>query len=297
MGEGCTPLLTVDLNEGPLYLKYEGQNPTGSHKDRMSALIVTRAIEKGYRGVAVASSGNAGLSFAAYCAYSGLDCIVISTRELNKNIQSYIKYYGARLILTETAMQRWEQLKQLTKEGFYPGSNYANPPIGTVHFGVQGYKCIAYEIVSQLQGSIPTKIIVPTSRGDLLAGIWQGFKEMEMNSLPKMIAVEPFARITAVLKGEAYTNSFAGKTVLKSIAGSTVTYQAVSAVRQSRGEAIVVSGEEALEAQRQLMKKGIFLEVSSASVVSAYQKLRRRRAIDKDDLVVAIGTSSGFIEI
>jgi threonine synthase len=302
MGEGSTPLLPVYYgNHLSFYLKYEGQNPSGSHKDRMSAQIVTRALDKGYKGVAVASSGNAGLSIAAYCAYAGLDCIVVSTRKLNQQVQKHLKNYGAKLILTETSMERWDILKKLTKEGFYPGSNYLNPPVGTIHFGVQGYKCIAYEMVEQLQGAVPSKIIVPTSRGDLLSGIWQGFKEirkvMKSISLPQMIVVEPFPRLTAVLKGKDYTNSFHGQTALKSIAGSTVTYQAVAAIKESRGNAVIVSSKEAFIAQQQLMKKGMFLEPSSASVVSGYEKLKQNGLIDENDLIVTIGTSSGFVEI
>jgi threonine synthase len=302
MGEGSTPLLPVDNgNHLSFYLKYEGQNPTGSHKDRMSAQIVTRALDKGYRGVAVASSGNAGLSIAAYCAYAGLDCIVVSTKKLNQHVQKLIKNYGAKLILTESSMERWKILKNLTEEGFYPGSNYLHPPVGTIHFGVQGYKRIAYEIVEQMKGTVPSKIIVPTSRGDLLWGVWEGFKELRKVKktipLPQMIAVEPFSRLTAVLEGEDYTKSFHGQTALTSIAGSTVTFQSVAAIKESRGNAVIVSSKEAFIAQQQMLKKGIFLEPSSATVVSGYEKLKQNGMIHENDVIVSIGTSSGFIEI
>ncbi|WP_309505725.1 pyridoxal-phosphate dependent enzyme [Thermaerobacillus caldiproteolyticus] len=137
--------------------------------------------------------------------------------------------------------------------------------------------------------------MVPTSRGDLLWGVWQGFREikkvMKSIPLPQMIAVEPFPRLTAVLKGEDYTNSFHGQTVLKSIAGSTVTYQAVAAIKESRGKAVIVSSKEAFIAQQHLMKKGIFLEPSSASVVSAYEKLKQYGMIREKDVIVTIGTS------
>jgi threonine synthase len=152
-----------------------------------------------------------------------------------------------------------------------------------------------------LQGAVPSKIIVPTSRGDLLWGVWQGFKEIKkvMKSIPppQMIAVEPFSRLTAVLKGEDCTNSFHGQTALKSIAGSTVTYQAVVAIKESRGNAVIVSSKEAFIAQQQLMKKGIFLEPSSASVISGYEKLKQNGMIHENDVIVTIGASSGFIEI
>jgi len=71
LGEGATPCLdAADLAQaegvGQLWLKCEGANPTGSHKDRMAAQLVSRAALSGATRVAAASSGNAGVSIAAY---------------------------------------------------------------------------------------------------------------------------------------------------------------------------------------------------------------------------------------
>lgn len=301
LGEGNTPLLPVFDEFPPFYLKYEGRNPSGSHKDRMSAMIVTRAAEKGYEGVAVATSGNAGLSLASYCAYFGLKCAVIATKDLNPQVRRFLEAFGAEIHLTDTPMERWEILKRKKEEGFYPGSNYSNPPVGTVHFGVQGYKAVAYEIVGQLKGTVPDKVLVPASRGDLLWGVWLGFKEMKQAdpslALPAMIACEPFARLSRVLDGEDYTRSFPGETALKSIDGTTVTYQAVKALRESNGFAVEISNEEAEAARKELAKRGILLELSSAASYGAYKKLRKDGAVGEKEVVVAIGTSSGFVEI
>ena len=81
LGEGGTPLLdfTPSVPVGRLLLKAEWMNPTGSHKDRASPLVLARAIEIGARGIACASSGNAGISVAAYAALVGLPCRVIVT--------------------------------------------------------------------------------------------------------------------------------------------------------------------------------------------------------------------------
>jgi len=302
LGEGNTPLISFHYdNHALLYMKNEGQNPTGSHKDRMSAQIVTRAVSEGFRGVAIASSGNAGISIAAYCAYAGIECTVISTKKLKSQVRKYLENYGAEIILTETPNDRWKVLRDLTEEGFYPGSNYLSPPVGTIYFGVQGYKSIAYEIFEQLKGKVPSKIFVPTSRGDLLWGVWQGFKELKkfhkLISLPQIIAVEPFQRLDLVHKGEDYTRLFPGQTELTSIAGSTVTYQAVAAIKESSGNVVVVSSKAAFIAQKYLANRGIFLEPSSASVFSGFMRLKQKGIIYENEIIVLIGTSSGFIEI
>ncbi len=76
-----------------------------------------------------------------------------------------------------------EHVHKLQKMDFIPASNYILPPVGSNFFGVQGYKNIAYEILHQLNGLVPTKVIIPVSRGDMLWGIWQGFKEMYKSKL------------------------------------------------------------------------------------------------------------------
>ncbi|EMA6342170.1 pyridoxal-phosphate dependent enzyme [Bacillus cytotoxicus] len=304
MSEGNTPLIPISIDKeefGKFHIKHEGQNPTGSHKDRMSALIVTRAIEIGAKGVVVASSGNAGISLAAYAAFGGIKCVVIASKNLNNRIQSLLKGYGANLVLTNTPEERWIKLKEYSDAGFYPASNYLTPPVGSNFIGVQGYKTIAYEILHQLQGKVPTKIIVPVSRGDLLWGIWQGFKEINLNKniikLPKMIAVEPFPRLTNVLNGVHYTEEFIGETRLKSLDGTTVTFQALKALQESNGLATVVTEEQAKQGQQFLLTKGIFLENSSATVIHAINQLKNQNLLKKEDIVIAMGTSSGFLEV
>src|SRR3546814_5383244 len=82
-------------------------------------------------------------------------------------------------------------------------------------------------------------VLVPTSRGDLIWGLFEGFRQLKAADLttavPRLFAVEPFARISAVLGGETVTGSFPGTTKLTSIGGSTVTYQAIEATRLSGG--------------------------------------------------------------
>lgn len=71
-------MLPVD-GQPNVWVKNEAANPTGSHKDRFSAFATAHARACGYRGVVIGSSGNAGLSMAAYAAAAGLRCTVAAS--------------------------------------------------------------------------------------------------------------------------------------------------------------------------------------------------------------------------
>ncbi|WP_077319048.1 pyridoxal-phosphate dependent enzyme [Virgibacillus proomii] len=166
--------------------------------------------------------------------------------------------------------------------------------------GVQAFKNIARECYTQLNNQIPAKVIVPTSRGDLIWGIYEGFKELKQSNLiddiPKMLAVEPFQRISKVLEGQPYTSIFDGTTELTSINGQTVTFQAIQAVKESNGTAIVVSDQEAQVAQKLASRRGIHLELSSAAAIAAAKKIDSSLNEEKGT-IMAIATSSNFLPV
>src|SRR5690606_11812139 len=115
-----------------------------------------------------------------------------------------IQNTGAEIIYKDDPMDRWEHMQRyVMRNEWYPATNFINPPVGSNPFGVQGLKILAYEIIEDFEQSLPDVIIIPSSRGDLLWGVWKGFNEAIENGLisdmPKLVAVEPFPRIKAVL--------------------------------------------------------------------------------------------------
>jgi len=304
LGEGATPLvelptLAQSLGIKRLWVKNEGQNPTGSHKDRMSALAVARAASLGRKTVVAASSGNAGASLAAYAAAAKMRCVIISTANISPVWERAIRMAGAELILTDTPKERWQIMRQrVEQEGWYPVTNYLNPPTGSNPFGVQGYKTVAYEIVEQCAGEMPTVVIIPTARGDLLWGIWQGFLETGHSKLPRLVAVEPCVRLSSVLVGEDYRQSFAGEPhAMSSIGGTTATYQSMVALRDSQGMAVEVSTTETEEAQQALARLGLYTELSAAAALSGLRTLLREGQIAASDRVILVITSHGYKEL
>jgi threonine synthase len=274
-GEGQTPLielpeLAAQIDVGRISLKLEGSNPTGSHKDRMSAQLLTRALHRRARTVVGASSGNGGLSIASYAAHAGLNAEIVATPDLSPPFRSAMEAHGTRIMIETDSLSRWSRVERRVRDGAFAVTNYALPAVGTNAFGIEGYKTIAGEIAAA--GAIPDLIVVPTARGDLLSGLALGFLELG-TQIPRLIAVEPFPRLARVVAGEDYRQLFDGTTRQFSIAGPTVTFQALNAIRISHGAAVVIDDEKATTASRQLRGFGLDAELSSAGSLAALSEL------------------------
>ena len=59
-----------------IYVKFEGSNPTGTQKDRISFAIAMDAMRRGFDTVTVATCGNYGAAVALAASMAGLKCII-----------------------------------------------------------------------------------------------------------------------------------------------------------------------------------------------------------------------------
>ncbi len=305
LGEGDTPVarlhrLAERLGLDAIDIKLEGSNPTGSHKDRMSSQFVARAVAKGAPVVAAASSGNAGASLAAYAAAAGLRCAIVTTPKMSPGWRRAIELSGAELHFIEDPLDRWRFIREKSSsEGWFSATNIRNPPTGSEPFGVEGYKTLAYELAENPQTAGADTILIPTARGDLLWGIYAGFKELLaekiLTRMPRLVAVEPFPRIELALAGADYRGNFAGKSPLLSINGTTVTYQAIAAVQRSDGTAVSVNSKDVIADQHYLAKAGHYLELSAVAALSGLRILQTRKSFSSRHAVL-IATSHGYKE-
>lgn len=304
LGEGGTPLLPLldiadSLGMDGVWLKAEGQNPTGSHKDRFSAQLVARAAMLGASRIIAASSGNAGVSLAAYAARAGLACTILTRAGIGGTWSRDIVELGAELMVVATGAERWLRVAEMVRAGQgYPATNYLTPPVGSNPFGLQGYKTVGHELAAELADSPPDAILVPTARGDLLWGIWEGLREAwdgkEVARWPIMVAVEPFVRTAKILDGNAdYRGAFPGTSDQSAIASQTVTWQTVHTLRASGGLAIDVNDSDAAAAQVELAHQGIPLERCSAAPLVALRKLRASGILPPNSRAVLLGSSDG----
>ncbi len=306
LGEGGTSLnrcirLSRDLGLRNLFVKNEGENPTGSFKDRGMTIGVTKALEMGMRKVACASTGNTSASLAAYAARAGIECIVLIPSgkvAFGKLTQAII--HGAKVIQIRGNFD--EALKIVRKICLsYPIYllNSLNP------FRLEGQKTTAFEIRDQLGGEIPDKIVVPVGNAGNISAIWKGFVELRelglIEDTPQMIGVQaegaaPIANSLGkgLSKVEFIDNPETVATAIR--IGSPVNWKkAVRAVKESNGLVEKVSDEEILEAQRILARsEGLFVEPASAASIAGLIKLVKRGLIEKDELVVCILTGHGL---
>ncbi|MGN9841421.1 threonine synthase [Nonomuraea sp. H19] len=297
LGEGGTPLVEFD----GIHVKDESRNPTWSHKDRLNRVTVSAAVAAGAPGVVVASSGNHGASAAAYAARAGLPAIVLTSAESPPAVQAFARAYGARVVSVPVET-RWPLLREVVDRlGYHPVSNQTVTHTGHP-FGPEGYKTIAYELFLQL-GKVPAAVFAPTGYAELLYGVWKGFTELRLLGLaastPQMFSCEtaaggPHARALATGVPAAIVEPRElGHSDAYSIAAPVGGHRGVRAVRESGGEAVLVTDEEMRRAQRDLARQGLWQELSGTAGLAGYRRLRR----DFDGPVVCIATSSGFKDV
>jgi len=309
MAEGGTPLvelprLAAAVGVHRLLLKDERRNPSGSFKDRFTTLAVSRAVAARATTVALSSSGNAATSAAAYAARAGLSCVVVASRRMSQGWRAALAALGARLIQTGTSAERYPVVARgVAEQGWYPLTNYLQPPIGSNWWGVEGYKTLAYEIAESLDWSCPDWVALPVSRGDGLLGLWRGFLELRdlglLPAVPRLLAAERFPSLSTALARELdYPQPVAGEEVARavSIGNRVATHAALHAVRGSGGTALACDDRELAGMVRRAGADGIFLELSSAAGLCGVATARAEGLIGPGEVVVAIGTATGLTD-
>jgi threonine synthase len=301
LGEGDTPCLDLprlarELGVHQLSAKHEGMNPTGSHKDRMSAQAVSRALDVGAQTVVLASSGNAAVSAAAYCAAAGLRCEIATYQDMPLPYARALHYLGAERVVFDRGFGRWDHVRRrVEQDGAFALTNYTVPAVGSPVFGVEGYRAVALECVAD--GCMPDHVLVPTARGDLLWGLYSGFRDLLhaglIERMPRLWAVEPFARLSKVLDGAPLQSEFSGQTAQFSIGGSTVTRQQQRAVRQSGGGAVVVDDAGAIDGLNKLAAQGLWVELCAGACVTALARLRERGEVEPSHHALLLLTAKG----
>jgi len=307
LGEGGTTLhRTTRLGEllgvKKLNVKNEGENPTGSFKDRGMTVGVSRAVEVKAKKVICASTGNTSASLAAYAAKAGLECIVIIPQgkiALGKLVQAIA--HGARVIQIEGYFD--DALRAvLTVAKSNPKLyllNSVNP------YRIEGQKTLAYEIWDQLEGDIPDTVIIPVGNAGNISAIWKGFQDLHEIGLishpPRMIGIQaqgasPVTEAFKTGRSEIIPIQHPETIATAIKIGSPASWKkALRAVRDSGGIMEAVTDDEILEAQRLLARlEGVFVEPASASSIAGMKKLIEVGLVGADERVTCVVTGHGL---
>ncbi len=264
-----------------LYFKVEGKNPTGSFKDRGSAVEMTVAKELGAKAVVLASTGNMAASCACYAAAANMPCFVIVPEGVPLSKLAQVISFGGQIVQVKGSYNDAANLAySIAKEkGFYLAGDYA--------FRVEGQKTAAFEMVDQLLYQAPEVVVVPMGCGTNMAAYAKGFKEYHQLGLvdkpPTLVGVQAQGARAVV---NSYEKKAAGIEPLKTcdtLASAIAVpdpvdgVKALAAIYDTGGEAGAVSDQEILAAQYLLSREeGLFVETASAATVAYLMKTRER---------------------
>lgn len=293
LGEGDTPLvaarsLAAEIGCAELWLKVEGQNPTGSFKDRGMVVAVAKALEEGARGAVCASTGNTSASAAAYCAAAGLRCNVVVPEgkvALGKMAQAVV--HGARMVVLrgnfDSALRHVRDVSQRLGLVLL---NSVNP------HRIEGQKTGAFEVVETL-GKPPDALALPVGNAGNISAWWRGFVELGGRK-PIMLGFQ--ARGAAPLvSGSPVPDPETIATAIR-IGNPASWTLAVAARDQSGGLFAAVSDEEILAARRRLANEaGVFCEPASAAPIAGLLRLARETpGRFSGQVIVAVLTGHGL---
>src|SRR5487761_210360 len=188
LGEGWTALVRRDWQGVPVWFKLETQMPTGSFKDRGTAVMINHLLEVGVGPIHEDSSGNAGSSIATYAAAAGIPCRIYVPAAAPRAKLVQVAATGAEVrAIPGTREAVTEAALAAAGTSFYASHNW-HP------YFIEGTKTLAFELWEQLGFRLPDNILVPTGYGSNILGLERGFDELErageIEARPRLYAVQ-----------------------------------------------------------------------------------------------------------
>jgi threonine synthase len=304
LGEGNTPCVEMAalgklLGLRRLYGKLEFLSPTGSFKDRGTAVMMSVAREQGVTEIVEDSSGNAGASVSAYAAKVGIKAHVFAPASAPAAKVGQIRVYGARTHSIEGSREAATSaaVDFHVERGLVYASHNLSP------YFVEGTKTFAYEIADQMQGDLPEHVVVPVGNGSLFLGAWRGFSELKdtgrIPRIPRLhcIQASAFMPIVAAYQGIEWTAQPGAMTVAGGISAADPPRlrEILRVLRDSSGVALAVEDEEIIRWQRLLAEEeGIYAEPTSAAAFAGLESLVRSGHIGNSESVLVPVTGTGL---
>ncbi|MEO8606664.1 MAG: threonine synthase [Chloroflexota bacterium] len=307
---GGTPLydatrIAAELGLKKVWVKDDGQNPTGSFKDRASALIVARAMEAGITTVSTASTGNAAAALAGVGASVGMNTIIFVPATAPEAKIAQLLVYGSTVLLVEATYDVAFDLcyQMCLSEGWYCRNTGMNP------YTAEGKKTVSYEIAEQLGWEVPDVVVVSVGDGNIIAGVYKGFYDLLqlgwIERIPRLIGVQ--AEGSAALY-HAWKDGISAQemqpidaqTVADSISAGLPRdrAKALRAVKQTQGAFVTVSDESILAAIPRLARlTGVFAEPAAAAVFAGIEVAVQSRLINTNESVALLITGNGLKDI
>jgi threonine synthase len=308
LGAGFTPLVRADrlaseLGLSELWIKNDTVNPTGSFKDRVVSVALTKARELGFKVAACASTGNLANSVAAHAARAGMQSVVCIPADLERQKIVTTAVFGGTVVALEG---NYDDVNRLCAElaSDHPSWAFVNVNVRTYY--AEGSKTLAFEVAEQLGWQAPDHVVVPIASGSQLTKVAKGFRELAKVGLidgdaqvrisgAQSAGCSPVA--TAFANGAEFVRPVKPTGIAKSlnIGNPADGGYALQEVRSSGGAVAAVNDEEIVAAIRLLARtEGIFAETAGGVTIGTLIKLVDSGVIRPDERVVALVTGNGL---
>lgn len=307
---GMTPLidaprLAAALDLRKVWVKDEGRNPTGSLKDRASALIVARALEAGIDVISTASTGNAAAALAGMCASVGRVPVIFVPASAPEAKIAQLLVYGAQVLLVEADYDTaFDLCTQMCREqGWYCRNTGINP------YTAEGKKTAAFELSEALGWQVPDCVIVSVGDGNIIAGMHKGFMDLLrlgwISRIPRLIGVQAEGSSPLVRAWRKGTQARdmqpePATTLADSISAGLPRdrAKALRAVRETDGAFVAVSDDEIIASIPPLARlSGVFAEPAAAAAYAGARRARDEGFLSADDRVALLVTGSGLKDV
>lgn len=287
-----------------LYLKHEGENPTGSFKDRGMTGGLTQARVLGMDWVACASTGNTSAALAAYAATAGIGAVVFfQNKQIALGKVSQAIAYGAICVQINADFDRnLELVREVSEElGIYV-LNSVNP------FRLEGQKAIMFEVIQQLKWQVPDWIVVPGGNLGNSSSFGKALTELHclglIDRIPRLAVIQaegasplvqsydPRPDAVDYVRGMDELQPMKAETIATAIKiGNPVNFpKAVRALRQTDGVVERVTDQEIMDAKALIDAQGIGCEPASACSLAGTRKLAAQGIIKPGETVVGVLT-------
>jgi threonine synthase len=285
------------------YLKDDGRLPTGSFKDRASAVGASKAVELGYDTICCASTGNAASSLAGFSASLGLTAYIFVPAHAPEGKVAQLRIFKSNVLLCEGSYDEAYYLCQdAAKEfGWYNRNCAINPYL------IEGKKTSGMEAAEQLADRVPDWVSVAVGDGCTIAGIWKGFVEMKrfgvIDRLPRLLGVQAKGAqpiFEAFLAGDEKVRPRRAETLADSIAVGQPRNQvkALRAIRESHGAMVAVGDDEILSAMYELAQRtGVFGEPAGVTGVAGLFAAVESGVVKSNESVLHIVSGNGLKDV
>ncbi len=299
------PRLASAVGVARLWVKDEGRQPTGSLKDRASAVALVKAAELGADVVTTASTGNAAAALSGLAASVGQANVIFVPESAPEAKVTQLLAYGSTVALVKGNYNAAFELCMAAAEefGWYNRNTGFNP------FMTEGKKTAGLEILEQLNWQVPDAVFVSVGDGSIIGGVHKAMKDAValgwIDHSPRIFGIQAAGSdymVQAFESGEDVLTKapIAADTVADSISADLPRdrIKALAAVTETDGVYLRVTDEEILSAIPALARgSGVFAEPAGAAAYAGLLKAAGEDLVGSSDRVVVLATGNGLKDI